>query len=264
MAKVLAVSDFEEDYVYRAADSGVFKDVDFIISCGDVSSEYLGYIISMVNRDLYYVRGNHQQITRRHENDNTSQHWGGIDLHLHTRQAPGDVILAGIDDHGCVSGETALAEVEAGLETAAAGLEPRPLVSSTAWEDGGRCVVEVRVRPPAQGGPVREMFGPAGTVLVRLNDHVQPVACLPESVQWSASERLSSLPANTRERFRRFSRVGSGARRFRAQEYGHAANVSLHTARRDLVWLVRACLVFEVQRGLFETVRFEEDGICGR
>ena len=97
MAKVLAVSDFEEDYVYRAAASGVFKDVDFIVSCGDVSSEYLGYIISMVNRNLYYVRGNHQQITRRHENDNTSQHWGGIDLHLHTRQAPGDVILAGIE-----------------------------------------------------------------------------------------------------------------------------------------------------------------------
>ena len=97
MGRILAVSDFELEYLYRAAGSTVFSDVDFIISCGDLSSEYLGYLISMINKDLYYVRGNHAQHSRPGTHTHPIQHWGGINLHLRTHQASGDVILAGIE-----------------------------------------------------------------------------------------------------------------------------------------------------------------------
>ena len=59
MTKLLAVSDIESQYIYRAVGGQKFKDLDFIISCGDLPYYYLEYIISMTNRDLYYVRGNH-------------------------------------------------------------------------------------------------------------------------------------------------------------------------------------------------------------
>ena len=97
MSRILAVSDFEEEYIYRAASQGVFSDVDFIISCGDVSNEYLGYIISTINRDLFFVRGNHQQRQPTGQKADHNQHWGGKDLHLRTRLAAGDTLLAGIE-----------------------------------------------------------------------------------------------------------------------------------------------------------------------
>ena len=61
MNRILAVSDIELPYIYKAVGGKTFKDIDFVISCGDLPNEYLGYIISMLNKDLYYVRGNHAQ-----------------------------------------------------------------------------------------------------------------------------------------------------------------------------------------------------------
>lgn len=175
----------------------------------------------------------------------------------------GGVILIGIDDCGGVCGGSGMAEVEAGLAVASGALEPRPLITLAAWEDAEQCVVEARVRPPVEGGPVREVFGSVDTILVRVDDHVQPVSRLLESAHWTTQRRLSSLPADTRERFARFYPKGGNARRFRVQEYARIVNVSPRTARRDLVWLVRASLVLQVQKGLFATERFDVDGDCG-
>ncbi len=36
-----------------------FKDIDFIMSAGDVSNYYLDYLVSVLNRDMIYVNGNH-------------------------------------------------------------------------------------------------------------------------------------------------------------------------------------------------------------
>ena len=36
-----------------------FKDVDFIMSAGDVSNYYLDYLVSVLNKDMIYVNGNH-------------------------------------------------------------------------------------------------------------------------------------------------------------------------------------------------------------
>ena len=56
--KFLAISDHVEPMLYSSAIKH-FSDVDFIISCGDLPKYYLDFIISMLNKPLYYVKGNH-------------------------------------------------------------------------------------------------------------------------------------------------------------------------------------------------------------
>jgi uncharacterized protein len=57
--KILCVSDQIDPLVYSPRMRERFKDVDLVLSAGDLPSEYLGFITSMLNRDLLYVAGNH-------------------------------------------------------------------------------------------------------------------------------------------------------------------------------------------------------------
>jgi Icc-related predicted phosphoesterase len=57
--KLLLVSDREESYIWDYYDRERFKDIDFVVSCGDLRAEYLSFIVTMVNRPLFYVPGNH-------------------------------------------------------------------------------------------------------------------------------------------------------------------------------------------------------------
>ena len=57
--KILAVSDIELGFIYNIQIAQRFKDVDLVISCGDLPYYYLEFIVSMLDKPLYYVRGNH-------------------------------------------------------------------------------------------------------------------------------------------------------------------------------------------------------------
>jgi len=57
--KILAVSDQVVDRIYGLVSSGHFKDVELIIGCGDLPYEYLEYLVTILNKPLYYVPGNH-------------------------------------------------------------------------------------------------------------------------------------------------------------------------------------------------------------
>jgi len=57
--KILAVSDQVVDRVYSLAADGHFSDVDFILGCGDLPYTYLEYLLTIINKPLYYVPGNH-------------------------------------------------------------------------------------------------------------------------------------------------------------------------------------------------------------
>ena len=48
------LADMEEDFLKQR-----FKDIDFIMSAGDVSNNYLDYLVSVLNKDLICVNGNH-------------------------------------------------------------------------------------------------------------------------------------------------------------------------------------------------------------
>ena len=96
--KILAVSDVELEMIYSQAIVSRFGDVDVLIGCGDLPSYYLEYMISMLNRPLYYVRGNHAPpFTAAGGDPRHTFPWGGIDLHRQVKRDPSGLLLAGIE-----------------------------------------------------------------------------------------------------------------------------------------------------------------------
>lgn len=59
--KILAVGDKESSYLWDHFDRERFKDVNLVISTGDLASEYLDFLVSMLNVPLLYVPGNHDE-----------------------------------------------------------------------------------------------------------------------------------------------------------------------------------------------------------
>jgi len=97
MTKILAVSDEESQFIYHAIGGDRFKDVNFMISCGDLPYFYLEYIISMSNKDLYYVKGNHAHKEEISDHHQSSGPQGGRNLHLKSMRTPEGILLAGIE-----------------------------------------------------------------------------------------------------------------------------------------------------------------------
>lgn len=57
--KILCISDTTRSLAFSPSVKDIYKDVDLIISCGDLPLESYDYVSTMLNRDLYYVYGNH-------------------------------------------------------------------------------------------------------------------------------------------------------------------------------------------------------------
>jgi Icc-related predicted phosphoesterase len=66
--KILAVGDKIVDIIYTSSIAERLKDIDFIVSCGDLPNSYLEFIVSTLNRPLFYVHGNHHIDTIYAEN----------------------------------------------------------------------------------------------------------------------------------------------------------------------------------------------------
>jgi len=57
--RILCVSDQIDPLVYSAAIKERFRDVDLVLSAGDLPMDYLGFIVSTLNKPLLFVFGNH-------------------------------------------------------------------------------------------------------------------------------------------------------------------------------------------------------------
>ena len=57
--KIMAVADTELPYLYEYYNPQRTKGVDVIIACGDLKAKYLEFLTTVVNKPLFYVRGNH-------------------------------------------------------------------------------------------------------------------------------------------------------------------------------------------------------------
>jgi Icc-related predicted phosphoesterase len=57
--KILCVSDQIDPLVYSASIRERFSDIDVILSAGDLPMDYLEFIVSSLNKPLYFVFGNH-------------------------------------------------------------------------------------------------------------------------------------------------------------------------------------------------------------
>jgi uncharacterized protein len=96
--KILAVSDIELSIIYSQAITDRFGDIDLLIGCGDLPYYYLEYMISMLDKPLYYVRGNHAPRTVEEGTGGPrTAPWGGFDLHRKVKQDSSGLIMAGIE-----------------------------------------------------------------------------------------------------------------------------------------------------------------------
>lgn len=59
--KLLLLSDKESEYLWDYYQPGRLKDVDIILSCGDLSAKYLTFLVTMTGKPLLYVHGNHDK-----------------------------------------------------------------------------------------------------------------------------------------------------------------------------------------------------------
>lgn len=57
--KILLVSDIESKYICDFFSKETFKDIEIIISCGDLEATYLSFLVTMIKAPLFYVHGNH-------------------------------------------------------------------------------------------------------------------------------------------------------------------------------------------------------------
>lgn len=57
--KILLLSDLECPYLWDYYQPGRLKDYDLIISCGDLSANYLSFLVTMGRCPVLYVHGNH-------------------------------------------------------------------------------------------------------------------------------------------------------------------------------------------------------------
>lgn len=58
-ARILLLADEQYPLYYRRYQPGAFKDIDLVISCGDLSASYLSFIATIFNGPVLYVPGNH-------------------------------------------------------------------------------------------------------------------------------------------------------------------------------------------------------------
>ncbi|MDC7240087.1 MAG: metallophosphoesterase [Spirochaetales bacterium] len=57
--KILIVADHKDPLVYSPNIKKRFGDVDIVLGAGDLNLDYYGFIVSSLNRPLYFVFGNH-------------------------------------------------------------------------------------------------------------------------------------------------------------------------------------------------------------
>jgi Icc-related predicted phosphoesterase len=86
--KVLCIADHVDPLIYSSALKARFSDIDFVISAGDLSLEYYDFIISVLNKPLFFVFGNHCLDGRR-------EFTGGHDLTKSQSAGSGATYLEG-------------------------------------------------------------------------------------------------------------------------------------------------------------------------
>jgi Icc-related predicted phosphoesterase len=95
--KILTVSDTVERVLYHAGIRDRYSDVDLVLACGDLPNEYLEFIVTMLNKPLYYVLGNHdEQVVQTEEGLKRVEPGGCINADGRTVNHNG-LLLAGLE-----------------------------------------------------------------------------------------------------------------------------------------------------------------------
>lgn len=94
--RILTLSDEVVKFMYSPAVRERFGDVDVIIGCGDLPHGYLEYVVSALNRPLFFVRGNHTCVVEYSETGERPVEQGGVNLHRRVVRYRG-LLMAGVE-----------------------------------------------------------------------------------------------------------------------------------------------------------------------
>ncbi|MBC2582784.1 metallophosphoesterase [Clostridium sp. DJ247] len=64
--KILIISDVESKYLWDYFVPSNFKDIELVISCGDLKSEYLSFLATVMSTPIFYIPGNHDEDYIKH------------------------------------------------------------------------------------------------------------------------------------------------------------------------------------------------------
>lgn len=94
--KILSLSDIVLDSVYTPSLRYRYGDVDLVLGCGDMPYYYLEFVVDVLNKPVFFVRGNHANVVEySHRGERTSPH-GAVDLHRKIIQHK-NLIFGGIE-----------------------------------------------------------------------------------------------------------------------------------------------------------------------
>jgi len=94
--KALTLSDVQLLRIYSPRIREQFTDVDLVICCGDLPYYYQEYVISMLDKPLFFVRGNHDKKIEYSQAGNRAAPRGGVNLHRRVMNHQG-LLLAGVE-----------------------------------------------------------------------------------------------------------------------------------------------------------------------
>jgi Icc-related predicted phosphoesterase len=95
--KILTVSDVVKPQLYHTSINERYGDVDLVLACGDLPNYYLEFIVSMLNKPLYFVFGNHnQQVVPTERGSKLAEPGGCVNLDGRTVNYKG-LLLAGLE-----------------------------------------------------------------------------------------------------------------------------------------------------------------------
>lgn len=94
--KILALSDEVVELIYSPAVKDKFGDVDLVVGCGDLPFYYLEYVVTLLNKPVLFVPGNHDARQQYMANGRVArQAEGCINLDGRVQQCNG-LLLAGL------------------------------------------------------------------------------------------------------------------------------------------------------------------------
>lgn len=97
--RLLTLSDVTLPIIHSPRVAERFRGTDLVIGCGDLSYEYMEYVISQLDVPLFFVRGNHSKEIEHGTSVPLTAPRGGIDLHRRVKRYHG-LLLAGVE--GCI------------------------------------------------------------------------------------------------------------------------------------------------------------------
>ena len=65
ITKILGISDRVDKILYDNFNEEFFRDIELIISCGDLRPDFLSFLVDATNLPLFYVHGNHDSIYKK-------------------------------------------------------------------------------------------------------------------------------------------------------------------------------------------------------